>query len=45
MIRYVPERKIDGKWTKEQVLEYLRTLKNCGFRVRAKVSDNHPAKV
>ena len=30
---------------KEQILDSLKTLKNCGFRVRALVSDNHSAKV
>ena len=30
---------------KEQILDSLKTLKNCGFRVRALVSDNHSAKL
>ena len=29
----------------EQILDSLKTLKNCGFRARAIVSDNHSAKV
>ena len=42
IIKSVPERNID-KWIKEQILDSLKTLKNCGFRVRAIVSDNHSA--
>ena len=38
IIKSVPERNIDGKWIKEQILDSLKTLKNCGFRVRAIVS-------
>ena len=45
IIKSVPERNIDGKWIKEQILDSLKTLKNCGFRVRAIVSDNHSANV
>ena len=29
----------------EQILDSLKTLKNCGFRARAIVSENHSAKV
>ena len=36
--RHCPERNIDGKWIKEQILDSLKT---CGFRVSAIVSDNH----
>ena len=43
IIKSVPEWSIDGKWIKEQILDSLKTLKNCGFRVRAIVSDNHSA--
>ena len=28
------EQSIDGKWIKEQNLDSLETLKNCGFKVR-----------
>ena len=45
IIKSVPERNIDGKWIKEQILGSLKTLKNCGFRVRAVASDNHSANV
>ena len=45
IIKSVPERNIDGKWIKEQILSSLKTLKNCGFRVRAILSDNHSANV
>ena len=45
IIKSVPERNIDGEWIKEQILDSLKTLKNCGFRVRAIVSDNHSADV
>ena len=38
IIKSVPEWNIDGKWIKEQILDSLKTLKNCGFRVRAIVS-------
>ena len=30
---------------KEQILDSLKALKNCGFRVGTIVSDNHSAKV
>ena len=33
IIKSVPERNIDGEWTKEQILDSLKTLKNCGFRL------------
>ena len=45
IIKYVPEQNIDGIWIKEQILDSLKTLKNCGFRVRTIVSDNHSANV
>ena len=45
LMKSVPEQNIDGKWIKEQILDSLKTLKNCGFRVRAIVSDNHSANV
>ena len=40
----VPERNIDGKWIKEQILDSLKTLKNCCL-VRAIASDNHSTDV
>ena len=44
IIKSFPERNIDdGKSIKEQILDSLKTLKNCGFRVRALASDNHSA--
>ena len=43
IIKSVPERDIDGKWIKEQILDSLKTWKNCCFRVRAIVSDKHSA--
>ena len=43
IIESVPDRNIDGQWIKEQILDSLKTFKNCGFRVRAIVSDNHSA--
>ena len=43
VIKFILDQNIDGKWIKEQVLDSLRTLKNCGFRVKAIVSDNHSA--
>ena len=45
IIKSVPGWNIDGKWIKEQILDSLKTLKNCGFRVGAIVSDNHSARV
>ena len=45
IIKSVPEKKIDGKWLKEQVFDCLKTLKDCGFNVRAIVSDNHSTNV
>ena len=45
IIKSAPEQKIDGKWIKEQILDSLRTLKNCVFRVRVIVSDNHSVNV
>ena len=45
IIKSVPERNIDGEWVKEQILDSLKTLKNCGFRVSAIISDNHSANV
>ena len=45
IIKAVPEQNIDDKWIKEQILDSLKTLKNCGFRVRAIVLDNQSANV
>ena len=45
IIKFVPERNIDGKWIKEQILGSLKTLKIYGFRVRATISDNHSVNV
>ena len=45
IIKSVPEQNIDGKWIKQQILDSLKTLKNCSFRVRAIVSDNNSANV
>ena len=45
IIKSVPEWNTDGKWIKKQILDSLKTLKNCGFRIRAIVSDNHSANV
>ena len=41
IIRSIPERNTDDKWIKKQILDSLKTLKNCFFRIRAIVSDNH----
>ena len=35
------EQSIDGTWIKGQSLDSLETLKNCGFKVRAIISDKH----
>ena len=45
ILKSVPERNIDGKSVKEQILDSLKTLKKCGFRIRAIISDNHSANV
>ena len=44
-IKSVPEWNTDGKWIKKQILDSLKTLKNCGFRIRAIASDSHSANV
>ena len=41
----VPEQNIDSEQIKEQILGSLKTLKNCSFRIRAIVSDNHSVNV
>ena len=41
IIKFVPEQSIDGKWIKEHILDSLKTLKNCGFRIRPIASDNN----
>ena len=45
MVKSVPETKIDGKFLKEGILESIRILEDCDFRVRAVVSDDHSANV
>ena len=45
ILKSAPERNIDGKSVKEQILDSLKTLKKCGFRIRAIISDNHSANV
>ena len=45
VIKSVLEVKINGKLIKEQISDSLKILKDCGFRVRAIVSDNHSANV
>ena len=45
VIKSVPEVKINGKLIEEQISDSLKILKDCGFRVRAIVSDNHSANV
>ena len=45
IIKSVPDRNIDGKWIKEQILDSLKSLKSYGFRVRATVTDNHSTNV
>ena len=45
IIKSAAERNIGGQRIKEQILDSLKTLKNCGFGVRAIVSDNHSANV
>ena len=41
IIKFVQEQSIDGKWIKEHILDSLKTLKNCGFRIRPIASDNN----
>ena len=45
IIKFVPEQSIDGKWKKEHILDSLKTLKNCGFRIRPIASDNNSVSV
>ena len=45
IIKFVPEQSIDGKWIKEHILDSLKTLKNCGFRIRPIASDNNSVSV
>ena len=45
IIKSVPEQNSDSKRIKEQILESVKTLKNCDFRVRSVVSDIHSANV
>ena len=40
-----PQINIDANWLKTELLDSLKILSNCGFRVRAVVCDNHPATV
>ena len=42
VIKSSPETNIDANWLKTELLDSLKILSNCGFRVRAIVCDNHP---
>ena len=45
MIKSLPETDFDANWLKTELLDSLKILSNCGFRVKATVFDNHPANV
>ena len=45
IIKSVPERNIDVQWVKEEVLDSLKSLKNCGFRARAIELENHSTEI
>ena len=45
VIKSSPETNIDANWLKTELLDSLKILSNCGFRVKAIVCDNHPVNV
>ena len=45
VIKSSPEINVDADWLKTELLDSLKILFNCGFRVRAFVYDNHPPNV
>ena len=45
MTKSSPETNIDANWPKTELLDSLKILSNCGFRVRAIACDNHPSNV
>ena len=45
VVRAVPEKEITGKWIAKQINELLSSLHECGFHVRAVISDNHSTNV
>ena len=46
VIKSSPETNIDTNWLKTELLDSLEIIpRNCGFRVRAIVCDNHPSDV
>lgn len=45
IIKSSPETKINADWLKDQLLDCLDILSECGFNVRAIICDNHPSNV
>ena len=45
VVKAFPEETVNGLWLSEQIDECITTLANCGFNVRAVVTDNHSANV
>ena len=45
VVKAIPELKITGKWIAEHLDELIKSLHECGFFVRAVISDNHSTNV
>ena len=45
VIKASPDTAITGEWLQEQIKDCLKTLKSCGFNVRAIVCDNHASNI
>ena len=45
VIRSIPETKISGEWLKLEIEKCITDLSNVGFKVRAVITDDHPANV
>ena len=45
VLKSLPETKLDANWLKAELLDSLKILSNCGFRVRAIVCDSPPSHV
>ena len=45
MVKALPETTISGAWLSDQIDECIEILADCGFNVRAVVTDNHSANV
>ena len=45
VIKSSPETKVSATWLKDELLDCLDTLRQCGFNTRIIVCDNHPSNV